>query len=90
MALCLNALSLQGEQLAYKILYDYIDEVRPTVTITPSKDFVMSNQVQAADGSTQLNISKFNKKGEAIWSKDYPGMSTQYDITFIHKQPVFL
>jgi gliding motility-associated-like protein len=50
------------------------DISRPTVTLTPHMDFVTANLVKTAAGQA-LNISRFNRNGEAIWSRNY----TSYD-----------
>lgn len=75
----IDAMSLEGDDLTYLDFhsFDYLDVDRPTVTITPEKDFVMSNQAITPDG-LQLNISRFDKNGKVLWSKNYPDLSSHF------------
>ncbi len=80
----INSIMLQTDQILFPTTYTYIDVARPTVTLTPQNDFVMSNQV-LANGNKALNISRFDKNGVARWSRNYNGMS-QHCVFNIHPQ----
>jgi gliding motility-associated-like protein len=54
--------------------YAQQDISRPTVTLTPHMDFVTANLIKTPSGQA-LNISRFNRNGDAIWSNNY----TSYD-----------
>jgi gliding motility-associated-like protein len=80
----INSLLLQTDPLLLPNTYNYIDLVRPTVTLTPQNDFVMSNQV-LANAAKALNISRFDKAGVARWSRNYTRMD-QHTVFNIHPQ----
>ena len=75
---------LQTNALALPFSYNYIDAARPTVTLTPQNDFVMSNLV-TVNNSKALNISRFDKNGVPRWSRNYSGL-TQHNVFNIHSQ----
>ena len=75
---------LQTNPLATLFTYNYIDVARPTVTLTPQNDFVMSNLV-TVNNSKALNISRFDKNGVPRWSRNYSGL-TQHNVFNIHSQ----
>ncbi len=79
-----SSLLLQTDPLQYPTTYNYIDFARPTVTLTPQNDFVMSNQV-LVNSVKALNISRFDKSGIARWSRNYIGMN-QHNVFNIHPQ----
>lgn len=54
--------------------YAQQDISRPTVTLTPYMDFVTANLIKTTAGQV-LNISRFNRNGDAVWSNNY----TSYD-----------
>lgn len=80
----LTSLQLVGDNILPPYTYYYFDVARPTVTLTPEHDFIMSNQVQSAAGSA-INFTQFDKNGVSKWSKNYPGLDG-YCVYNIHQQ----
>jgi gliding motility-associated-like protein len=50
--------------------YTQWDLSRPTVTLTADLDFVTANLIKTQAGQA-LNISRFTRNGEAVWSRNY-------------------
>ncbi len=75
---------LQTDPLVMNFSYSYSDAIRPTITMTPQQDFVMSNQVRV-NGSMALNVSRIRKDGSARWSRNYTGLTRHVPFN-VHSQ----
>lgn len=80
----INSVLLDGDKLVTANSGDYIDFVRPTVTLTNENDFVMSNQVYTPDGKA-LNLTRFSKNGAIKWSSNYRWLADHF-VYNIHTQ----
>jgi gliding motility-associated-like protein len=62
----------------------YNDFSNPTVTFTQDNNFVMSHQVKTPGGNA-LNITRFDKDGNSIWSRNYSQLN-RHKVYNIHTQ----
>lgn len=84
----INAVMLKSDNNVMFETFFNLDKTRPTVTLLPDNNFAFSCQVENAAGKA-LNITKFDKMGNGIWSKNYPALST-YNVYNLHTQDIGL
>jgi gliding motility-associated-like protein len=81
----INSVLLNSDSLVLPYVFsNYLDYTSPTITFTPDSNFVMSHPVKTA-GGRGLNITRFDKNGQGIWSKNYNDLDA-YTVLNIHTQ----